>query len=69
MRKQVGLSARAGRTPRGRTATERAEIGRRRSIALLDVETLHQRIMRAQAGNLDDAAVLLRRVRTRGYAA
>ncbi len=48
--------------PRGRTAPERAEIGRQRSIALLDVETLQQRIMRAQAATLADAAVLLRRL-------
>ena len=34
--------------PKGSTAIERAEIGRRRSIALLDVETLQQRILRAQ---------------------
>ena len=48
--------------PRGRTALERAEIGRLRSIALLDVETLQQRILRARAATLDDAAVLLRRL-------
>ena len=48
--------------PRERTAPERAEIGRQRSIALLDVETLQQRIMRARAESLDDAAVLLRRL-------
>ena len=48
--------------PHGRTALERTEIGRRRSIALLDVETLQQRILRAQAATLADAAVLLRRL-------
>ncbi len=48
--------------PRGRTAIERAEIGRQRSVALLDVETLQLRIMRARAATLADAAVQLRRL-------
>ncbi len=48
--------------PKGATAVERAEIGRRRSVALLDVETLQQRIMRARAATLADAAVQLRRL-------
>ncbi len=35
--------------PRGRTATERAEIGRQREDALFEIVTLRQRIVTARA--------------------
>ena len=51
--------------PKGATAVERAEICRQRSVALLDVETLQQRIMFARAATLADAAAQLRRLASR----
>ncbi len=48
--------------PRGRTAIERAEIGRRREGALSEIVTLRDRIGPARAETLADTAVRLRRL-------
>ena len=48
--------------PRGRTAIERAKIGRQRDDALSEIVTLRQRIVTARAETLADAAVQLRRL-------
>ncbi len=48
--------------PRGRTAIERAEIGRHREGALSGVVALRGRIVTARAETLADAAVQLRRL-------
>ena len=47
---------------RGRTALDRAEIGRRREEALSEVAALRQRIATGRAERLADAAVQLRRL-------
>jgi hypothetical protein len=47
--------------PRGRTAIERAEIGRQREDALSGIVTLRDRIARGRAETLADAAAQLRR--------
>ena len=46
--------------PKGRTALERAEIGRRREEGLSEIVALRQRIASGRAVTLADAAVLLR---------
>jgi len=46
--------------PRGRTAIERAEIGRQREDALSGIAALRDRIVTARAETLADAAVQLR---------
>ncbi len=46
--------------PRGRTAIERAEIGRQREDAPSGIVALRQRIVTARAETLADAAVQLR---------
>jgi hypothetical protein len=51
--------------PKGATAVERAEIGRRREEALSDIVTLHQRIVAGPAETLADAAAQLRRLQVR----
>ena len=48
--------------PRGRTAIERAEIGRRREDALSGIVVLRDRIITSRAETLADAAVQLRRL-------
>ena len=48
--------------PKGRTALERAEIGRRREDALSQIVTLHRRIVAGRAETLADAAAQLRRL-------
>ncbi len=48
--------------PRGRTAIERAEIGRHREDALSGIVALRDRIVTARAETLADAAVQLRRL-------
>lgn len=48
--------------PKGATAVERAEIGRRREEALSEIVTLHQRIVAGHAETLADAAAQLRRL-------
>ena len=48
--------------PRGRTAIERAEIGRRREDALSGVAALRDRIITSRAETMAGAAVQLRRL-------
>ena len=48
--------------PCGRTAIERAEIGRRREDTLSEIDALQDRIVTARAETLADAAVQLRRL-------
>ena len=48
--------------PCGRTAIERAEIGRQREDALSGIAALRDRIITSRAGTLADAAVQLRRL-------
>ncbi len=48
--------------PKGRTAIERAEIGREREEALYEIAILRQRIVTARAETMADAAVHLRRL-------
>ncbi len=48
--------------PKGRTAIERAKIGRRREDALSEIATLRHRIATGRAQTLADAAVQLRRL-------
>ncbi len=48
--------------PKGRTAVERAEIGRRREDALSEIVALHRRIVAGRAETLADAAAQLRRL-------
>ncbi len=48
--------------PRGRSAIERAEIGREREDALSEIVTLRRHIATARAETLADAAVQLRRL-------
>ena len=48
--------------PKGRTAVERAEIGRQREDALSEIVALRNRIVTARAETLADAAVQLRRL-------
>ncbi len=48
--------------PRGRTAIERAEIGRQREDALYEIASLRTRIATGRADTLADAAVQLRRL-------
>ncbi len=48
--------------PKGRTAIERAEIGRHREDALSGIVALRDRIVTARAETLADAAVQLRRL-------
>ncbi len=48
--------------PRGRTAIERADIGRQREDALSEIVTLRDRIVTARAETMADAAVHLRRL-------
>ncbi len=48
--------------PKGRTAIERARIGRRREDALSEIMTVRQRIATGRAETLADAAVQLRRL-------
>ena len=47
--------------PHGRTAIERAEIGRQRDEVLYEIASLRTRIVTARAETLADAAVQLRR--------
>ena len=48
--------------PKGATAVERAEIGRRREEALSEIVSLHQHIVAGRAETLADAAAQLRRL-------
>ena len=48
--------------PKGATAVERAQIGRRREDALSEIVVLHQRIVAGRAETLADAAAQLRRL-------
>ncbi len=48
--------------PKGRTAVERARIGREREEALSEIATLRNRIAGGRAATLADAAVQLRRL-------
>ncbi len=48
--------------PHGRTALERAQIGRQRKEALCEIVTLRQRIVTGRAETVADAAVQLRRL-------